>query len=128
RSLGVLIALLFASAIIDLQPLVLSGMISSAGKQLIVQTGPLHDYFESFAIILPTLAKALVPTIAAFVSVAQKLAKLAEASLGASWGAALKKNTSRVFLYLAALIVPFMLWVAYIYLSFWATRGETGWC
>ncbi|TPK63575.1 hypothetical protein FJ546_12620 [Mesorhizobium sp. B2-4-19] len=128
RALGVLIALVFASAIIDLQPLVLSGMVSSAGKQLNNATGPFQDYFEAFARILPALATALVPTIAAFVSVAEKLAKLAEASLGASWGAVLKKNTSRGFLYLAAVIVPFMLWVAYIYLSYWATRDRIGWC
>ncbi|WP_027030174.1 patatin-like phospholipase family protein [Mesorhizobium loti] len=132
RALGVLIALVFASAVIDLQPLVLSGMISSAGKaanqQLIDPKGPFHDYFEAFANILPALATALIPTIAVLVSVAQKLAKIAEASLGSTWGAVLKKNTSRIFLYLAAVIVPFMLWVAYIYLSYWATRGETGWC
>lgn len=136
RALGVLIAVVLGSAIIDIQPLVLSGMLANANDkvissahQTIVLAEPFQDFLSAFASILPALAGALVPTIAILVSVAQKLAKLAEASLGGvSWGAAMKKNTSRLFLYLAAVIVPFMLWVTYIYLSYWAIRGASGWC
>ena len=73
--------------------------------------------------IVPTLAAVLTPAAAVLVTVAQKLAKLAKASVGeATWTATLKKYSSKAVLYLAALIVPLLLWVTYIYLSYWAIR------
>lgn len=136
RALGALVALVLASAIIEIQPLVLSGMLANANdkqitsaREVIVLAQPFQDLLAAFASILPSLATVLVPTVAVLISVAQKLAKLAEASLGdVTWSAAMKKNSSRFVLYLAAVIVPFMLWVAYIYLSYWAIRKGDEWC
>ncbi|MGX7873875.1 patatin-like phospholipase family protein [Mesorhizobium sp. ORM6] len=136
RALGVLVAVVFFSAIVDLQPLVLSGMLANANDKVISSTEqtfvlaePFQDFLSAFASILPSLATVLVPTVAVLISVSQKLAKLAEAAFGdVSWSATIKKNGSRLVLYLAAVIVPFMLWVTYIYLSYWAIRKGDEWC
>jgi len=136
RALGVLVGVVLVSAIVDLQPLVLSGMLANANGKVISSTHqtfvlaePFQDFLSAFASILPSLATVLVPTVAVLISVAQKLAKLAEAALGdVSWSATIKKNGSRLVLYLAAVIVPFMLWVTYIYLSYWAIRNGDEWC
>ncbi|TPK88871.1 hypothetical protein FJ934_25685 [Mesorhizobium sp. B2-4-12] len=136
RALGALVAVVLASAIIDIQPLVLSGMLANANDKVISSTDqtfvlaePFQDFLSAFASILPSLASVLVPTVAVLISVSQKLAKLAEAAFGdVSWSATIKKNGSRLVLYLAAVIVPFMLWVTYISLSYWAIRKGDDWC
>jgi hypothetical protein len=125
RFLGALLVVVCTAALFEFQPFVLAGMLSASKSVAAADlpAGPIHDALSTFASILPSLAAVLMPVAAALITIAQKLANLAKASLGeATWTAALKKHGSRAALYLAAVIVPLLLWITYIYLSFWAIR------
>jgi hypothetical protein len=125
RFLSLLLVLLFVAFLLELQPFVLRGLFaySKAPDLTGLPGGAPHDAFAVFAGILPELAGVLVPAALVLISIAQKLANLARASLGeATWTSYLKKHGSRLLLYCAALIVPLLLWIAFIYLSYWAIR------
>lgn len=128
RILGIVLIVVLGVAFFEAQPYVLSGMMSSSkgpaniGLPPVPEGGPL-SYLAKF---LPALATFLAPSAAILVIVAQKLANLARASLGeTTWSALIKKYASRIALYLAAVIVPLLLWIAYIYLSYWAIQANT---
>jgi hypothetical protein len=128
RLLSLLLVLVLLSFLLELQPFVLRGLFSYAKAPSPggLPGGPAHDAFAAFAGILPTLAGVLAPAALFLISIAQKLANLAKASLGeATWTSYLKKHGSRALLYCAALIVPLLLWITYIYLSYWAIRLST---
>ena len=128
RFLSLLLILLFVSFLVELKPFVLQGLFahSKAPDPNVLPGGAPRDPFAVFAGILPALAGVLVPAALFLISIAQKLANLAKASLGkATWTSYLKKHGSRLLLYCAALIVPLLLWIAYDYLSYWAIRRGT---
>jgi hypothetical protein len=119
--------LLVVVALFEAQPYVLAGMLtaSNGATNTGLPTVPAAGLLSQLAKFLPALATFLAPAAAILVMVAQKLANLAKASLGeATWTAIAKKYASRIALYLAAVIVPLLLWIAYIYLSFWAIRAD----
>jgi patatin-like phospholipase len=125
RALSFLLILVFICFLLELQPFVLAGLFSHSKAPNLnnLRGGAPRDAFAAFAGILPTLAGVLAPAALFLISIAQKLANLAKASLGeATWTSYLKKHGSRLLLYCAALIVPLLLWIAYIYLSYWAIR------
>jgi hypothetical protein len=73
-----------------------------------------------FARVFPTLAAVLGSGAALLITASQKLANLAKASLGDDlWTSLVKKYSSRFVLYLAAVIVPLLLWIAYLYIDFY---------
>jgi hypothetical protein len=125
RVLSFLLVLVFISFLLELQPFVLKGLFSYLKTPDLAkppgQTPP--DAFAALAGILPALAGVLAPAALFLISIAQKLANLAKASLGeATWTSYPKKHGSRALLYCAAVIVPLLLWITYIYLSYWAIR------
>src|SRR5207248_2765485 len=125
RVLAGLVAVVLLAALFETQPFVLSGMFAALGKPVSTGTGPLSDILAPLGKVLPLLMAVLAPAAAALVVFAQKLANLAKASMGeATWRAVLKRYASRLLLYLAAIIVPLLLWVTYIYLCFWAIRSS----
>lgn len=74
---------------------------------------------------VPGFVAILVPVLAAFVAMAQKLALVAKATFGeATWIGFLQKNLSRMLLYGAAVIVPLLLWLSYLMLCHWAIRNH----
>lgn len=74
---------------------------------------------------IPGLAGILVPLLAVFIAAAQKLAQVAKATFGeATWTGLLQKNVSRLLLYVAASIVPLLLWLGYLILCHWAIRNR----
>lgn len=119
RFLGVLLVVVFIAALFELDPFVLNLMLRT----------PSAGNLTSLAGVLtsPSLAGVLASAAAVLIPIAQKLGNLAKASLGeGTWTAMLTKYASRAALYLAAVIVPLLLWVAYIYLSYWAVRTQIG--
>jgi predicted acylesterase/phospholipase RssA len=74
-----------------------------------------------FSKVFPALAGIIAPLAATLIAASQKLANLAKTTIGDdTWTTFLKKYSSKIALYLAAFIVPFLLWVAYVYLCYWA--------
>ena len=129
RVLGLMLILVVLAALFEAQPFVLAGMVTGTTNAANTSMEPVsaESLLSQFAKFLPALAAFLAPLAAILVMVAQKLANLAKASLGeATWTAIAKKYASRVALYFAAVIVPLLLWIAYIYLSFWAIRADAG--
>jgi predicted acylesterase/phospholipase RssA len=73
--------------------------------------------------LFPTLAAVLAPAAALLIAASQKLANIAKASVGDDmWTGLVKKYSSRAMLYVAALIVPLLLWIAYLYLGYYAVE------
>jgi hypothetical protein len=126
-ALGWLLLVVLFVALFEAQPFVISGMLSAAHQDVprdAAPSGLMQDTLASIGSIVPTLAAILTPAAAALIAIAQKLANVAKASVGeATWTAMSKKYLSRGTLYLAALIVPLLLWVIYIYFSYWAIRA-----
>jgi Patatin-like phospholipase len=125
-ALGWLLVIVLTAAFFEAQPFVIAGMLSAAPATAASEaaSGPAQDILTGLGGIIPSLAAVLVPAAIALVTVAQKLGKLAKAAVGeATWSATLKKYGSKAILYLAALIVPLLLWVTYIYLCYWGIRA-----
>ncbi|MFK0164482.1 patatin-like phospholipase family protein [Rhizobium sp. NPDC090279] len=128
RWLGWLVAAIIIVFIIELQPLVLNAMFAEkTGKSALVE---MEDSSFKYVLLLvahvvPTLANILLPSAVVLIGAAQKLANIARAALGeATWTATMQKYSSRIILYLSALVVPLLLWVCYLYLSLWAVRPK----
>ncbi|MGO4440408.1 patatin-like phospholipase family protein [Rhizobium sp. RAF56] len=126
--LGALLAVVIVAAFVELQPLILSGMLHPGGDAVDsaeLKDGVVKSAALAIAHALPALASVLLPAALVLIGFAQKLANVARAALGeASWTATLKKYGSRIGLYVAGLVVPLMLWVSYLYLTFWALRTD----
>jgi hypothetical protein len=128
----VLALLLIAVAIVavfETQPFVLSGMASAAGAESSASFEELptdiQSLFEAAYGVLPVLATTLAPLAALLVAISQKLANVGKTALGEEgWQAILAKFTTRAALLAAAVIVPLLLWIVYIYLSFWGLRDN----
>ncbi|MBB5574799.1 patatin-like phospholipase family protein [Rhizobium paranaense] len=123
--LGWLVAAIAGAFLIELQPLILSGMFAGATTTTAeiagLENGGMKSVLLAIAHIVPSLASVLLPAALVLIGAAQKLANIARATLGeATWTATLKKYASRIALYLSAFVVPLLLWVSYLYLSFWA--------
>jgi hypothetical protein len=123
--LGGLVAVIAGAFLIELQPLILSGMFEGATTATAeiagLENSGMKSVLLAIAHIVPTLAGVLLPAAFVLIGAAQKLANIARATLGeATWTATLQKYASRIALYLAAFVVPLLLWVSYLYLSFWA--------
>ena len=129
--LGYLVAAIAVALLIELQPLILSGMFekTDAGSAAVagLEDGNVKSVLLAIAHIIPALTSALIPAAIVLIGAAQKLANIAKSTLGeATWKATLQKYASRIALYLAAIVVPLLLWVSYLYLSFWAITPVTG--
>jgi hypothetical protein len=125
RFLGWLVLAVAIAALIELQPLILGGMFEQGNGAPVnmagMPEGGLKSAMTAIAHAVPTLASVLLPVAIALIGTAQKLANVARATLGeATWRATAQKYTSRIALYLAAVVVPMLLWIGYLYLSFWA--------
>lgn len=131
RILGWLVAAIALAFLIELQPLILSGMFekTDAGSAAVtgLEDGNLKSVLLAIAHVVPALTSALIPTAIVLIGAAQKLANIAKSTLGeATWTAMLQKYASRIALYLSAIVVPLLLWVSYLYLSFWAITPAIG--
>ncbi|MDK4740347.1 patatin-like phospholipase family protein [Rhizobium sp. CNPSo 3464] len=129
--LGWLVVAIAGAFLIELQPLILSGMFAYAknGKVDIagLEDGSIKSALQAIVHVVPALANALLPVAVVLIGAAQKLANIARSTLGeATWTATLQKYASRMALYLAALVVPLLLWVSYLYLCYWAIAPEVG--
>jgi hypothetical protein len=130
KFLGWLVLAVIAAAFVELQPLVLGGMFVEAKGGSVdiagMQDGALKGAMMAIAHAVPALAGVLLPVAVVLIGAAQKLANVARAALGeATWRATLQKYASRIALYLAAVVVPLILWISYLYLSFWAIKADT---
>ncbi|CAN7741335.1 patatin-like phospholipase family protein [Rhizobium leguminosarum] len=128
--LGGLVAAIAGAFLIELQPLILSGMFEGATTATAeiagLENGGAKNPLLAIAHVVPALAGVLLPAALVLIGAAQKLANIARATLGeATWTATLQKYASRIALYLAAFVVPLLLWVTYLYLSFWAITPVT---
>ena len=111
------------SAAFELQPFVLRAMFGARdAENKNIEVG----WLKWFVALLPQLGAVLAPLAGALIAFAQRLANIAKATISEQTrrGTA-KKYSARAALYLAALIVPFLLWVAYIQLSFWGIREDS---
>jgi hypothetical protein len=122
RYLAWFVIFVLVSAFFEFQSFVLAQMFSppSAGATSAAKT---NEFTAWLAATLPSLSAFLVPVATVLIGFAQRLANIAKATIGEqTWQGALKKHAARAALYVAALIVPFLLWVAYLYLTFWGYR------
>lgn len=127
--LGALGAAIFISAFMELQPLIVAGMFSanqSSGQFSGTSQTPVGGVFTFFGQALPAIAAVFVPVAGVLIGVAQKLANVVKGAIGEdNWRAEIKKRASLLALYLSALVVPVLLWIAYLYLTYWAVRTDS---
>ncbi|NKM06060.1 hypothetical protein GFM29_19950 [Rhizobium leguminosarum bv. viciae] len=122
--LGGLGATIFISAFAELQPLIIAGMFSAGGYSELPSFG-VGGVLKAFGQILPTIAAVFAPIAGILVAVAEKLASIVKGAIGEdTWSAELKKRASLLGLYISALVVPVLLWIAYLYLAYWAVRTD----
>ncbi|WP_414475455.1 patatin-like phospholipase family protein [Microvirga sp. M2] len=75
--------------------------------------------------LLPKVWAALLPVAIALGASAGKLTTIVRTTLGdKSWKGSFKRWTSQAALYLAAAVVPFLLWCVYILLCYWGVRAN----
>ncbi|WP_210386118.1 patatin-like phospholipase family protein [Phyllobacterium sp. SYP-B3895] len=116
QGIGLLVVLVLVAALFQAQPYILAAIMSRAG-------GPANMDMTWLSRLFALLTSVATVLIAA----SQKLANVAKASIGeATWTASLKKYASRIALYVAAIIVPLLLWLVYIGLSYWAIQNYSG--
>jgi hypothetical protein len=128
--LAVFLVFVFAMIFAEVQPFILLGMAQqhkemaiAIASSSILPSSSVNDFFTWLGNLMPALAGVLGPVAVFLVAAAQKLANVAKASVGeATWSAWLRKYSSRMALYAAALIVPLLLWIAYLYFAFWGLR------
>ena len=130
KALAWMLIIVAIAAICETQPFILSGMASASTDwpPLNFEALPegLQGVFKSAHDVLPALVSVLTPIAALLVAAAQKLANVARAALGEKgWEAALARFATRTALLAAAVIVPVLLWIVYVYLSFWGLRAAT---
>ena len=107
-------------AFLELQPFLLRGLFASYNHPGSHGQSALGD-------LIPTVAKTVAGIAAVLVPLGQKLVNLARATIGeASRGGAVKRLVSRLAIALAGIVVPLLLWIAYLYLCFWAIRPDAG--
>lgn len=82
---------------------------------------------STFGNLVPRLGATVAAASAMLIPLAQKLANIVKARAGdSSWPGWTRKVLGRVALVLAGLAVPVLLWVEYLYLTFWALRPDPG--
>ena len=127
RVLAVFLVAVITTTLIEVQPFVLGAMVpaKAAPNVSTLPDGFAKDFLTWLGSKLPALAAVLTPAAALLVATAQKLANLAKASVGeATWSAWLKKYSSRIALYASAVLVPLLLWISYLYLTYWGIRAD----
>jgi hypothetical protein len=127
RVLAYLLIAVFITVFLEAQPFVLSGMVGPPKNADLsaLPEGTAREILAWLGSKLPALATVLVPIAVALVGTAQKLANLAKASLGeATWSAWIKKYSARIALYASGVVVPLLLWVAYLYFVYWGIRDD----
>ena len=108
RIIGIGVLVMFVAAFCELQPVLLEAMSN------------LQATNAAIAKAVSALIAVLTPfaTIVAFFS--QKLAELVRSSSESSrWRDQLAGFAGKAAIYLAALVVPVLLWAAYLYLTYW---------
>ncbi len=124
RYLGALGALIFVSAFIELQPLVVAGMFS-ASASVETQDASVGLLLKWLGESLPAIAGLSLPAAGVLIGFAQKLANVAKSAVGEdTWQATLKKRMSLSAIYFAAVVVPILLWITYLYLTYWAVQTD----
>jgi predicted acylesterase/phospholipase RssA len=102
---------LLVVAFFELQPLVLDGIFKSANRQ--------GGILASFADSLKGLAAVLAPFSAVIAFFSRQFGSLLkQGDERPSWGALVSRAAGRVAVYIAGAAIPFLLWMAYLYLAF----------
>jgi hypothetical protein len=108
--IGWAILVVMLSAFCELQPFVLSAMFDT-------QTS---DFFAAAVKVINRIAVALAPVGATFAFLASKLGEFVKSATESTrTRTQIAGYTAKAAIYLAAIIVPFLLWVVYLNLSYW---------
>jgi hypothetical protein len=108
---AVVLIILIAIAFCELQPLVLDGIFKSANRQ--------GGILASFAEWLQALAAVLAPFSAAVAFFSRHIGRLLrQGDERPNLGALASRAAGRAAVYIAGAAIPFLLWMAYLYLCF----------
>ena len=108
---AVVLIVLLVIAFCELQPLVLDGIFKSANKQ--------GGILASFVGWLQGLAAVLAPFSAAVAFFSRHIGRLLkQGDERPSFGALASRAAGRAAVYVAGAAIPFLLWMAYLYLCF----------
>jgi hypothetical protein len=115
-------------AFIEWQPAILAAMFEAdLAAASTASRPPINSPADAVARFFAMLGDAghiIAPVAVAFVATAQKLLNVAKATLGdATWTGSAKRVVSKLSLYALGLIVPLLLWILYLNLSFWGISG-----
>src|SRR6266545_4815800 len=112
RFCALVLLVLLIVAFCELQPLILDGIFQSARYE--------HDEFVArFVGWLEGLAAVLAPFSAAIAFLSRPIGRLLkQGAEKPTWGAAVMRVVSKAAVYVAGAAIPFLLWLAYLYLSF----------
>lgn len=108
---AVVLIILIAIAFCELQPLVLDGLFRSANRQ--------GGILASFATWLQGLAALLAPFSAVVAFFSRQIGRLlSQGNERPNLGALASRAAGRAAVYIAGAAIPFLLWMAYLYLCF----------
>jgi Patatin-like phospholipase len=108
---AVVLIILIAIAFCELQPLVLDGIFKSANRQ--------GGILASFAEWLQALAAVLAPFSAAVAFFSRHIGRLlGQGNERPNLGALASRAAGKAAVYIAGAAIPFLLWMAYLYLCF----------
>ncbi|HEY7664363.1 MAG TPA: patatin-like phospholipase family protein [Xanthobacteraceae bacterium] len=114
--IGWAVLLVLASAFCELQPFILAGMFDTAG------TG----FVASALRLLNKISAALAPIAAAIAYLGTKLGEFIKSGTESSrLRTQIAGYAARVAIYFAGAVVPFLLWVIYLNLSYWGVCINT---
>ncbi|HEY0327650.1 MAG TPA: cell division protein [Rhodopseudomonas sp.] len=123
RSGWVVLVIFAAIAFIEFQPFVIEGMFQIADHPNGTSSALVLGLFTSW---VKTLAAAAAPVTALVVTFQRQIdAFLNSATAGSSLTAQASAKAIKLAVWVAGLALPLIIWVAYLYLSYWAIANDS---
>ncbi|MGY8633666.1 cell division protein [Bradyrhizobium sp. 14AA] len=114
------LVLLTAIAFVEFQPFMLSQMFDVVDSHAI--GGPVGGVAVTWIKSLAAIAAPIAVFVTAF---RQQFAEFLKGnSVSSQWGSLLLKIVAKVALWIAGLALPLIIWVAYLYLSYWGIAND----
>lgn len=118
RGCAVVLVSLLIIAFCELQPLILDGVFKSAGDQQ-------GDFLANFVGWLKALAAVLAPFSAAVAFLSKPIGRLLkEGGEKPTVSGAIMRAAGKAAVYVAGAAIPFLLWLAYLYLSYLGIKDD----
>jgi hypothetical protein len=119
KPVGLLVLVLFATLFCELQPFILDEMIDTGSGNIATAVSPW----------VKTISALLAPVGAAMAFLANKLGEYVKSAVESSdWKAPIKAVALKAAIFLGGLIIPVLLWMIYLELTYWGLHPAAPRC